>query len=844
MAFDTHVNLLSGTVLIPPTPALSGESFVLKPGQGARFEVGTPVTLSHPAIEPSISTAEIGYVTGISGDTLTVTRAQEGTSAKYVTVGWRIAATITAKTLTDIEEAVDEVTNSVAGKVDKEAGKSLTTNDYTTTEKTKLSGIAPGATQNASDSALRDRTTHTGSQSISTVTGLQTALDAKVVVAGDIGGTASVPVLKSIYRVLNVKDYGAVGDGTTDDTAAIQGALTAAGSSGGTVYAPAGTYLVNGTLSVSSATRIIGAGMDDGTSKANTTFKRTSSTGSPMFQIRGAIPGSGDAVSTAPVRRISMSDFTIRAASSTDTLIQAFYTNRNHFARLRFIGAGGTAFHGVEFWDSQFDGCMFDLCGTTNAPAVLLQNRSTATAGAAGYSNDNINRVTFRSCTWETFTSTCIALDGSSNSSTHLTNNITIDDCKFETSTFQSPMITATTNVISVYISNSYFAANNGSGGAKDIIQWAGASLVTDRCRFYQGATGIVSSAVHLSGHAGSNVVTNITCNWSGFTPTNGGAVWVQTPATPSNDSFANIKVDVGKQVYDETNAAAYRVDPRLRVEGDQTPELIWEQTGTNPKKITLGITASGNFSMQPNNGALWTIKKPDTSNFAAFDMTNGRVGVGTVSPAVPLDVAGEARVSTAGSDATSVVTVGGAQTLTSKTISGATITDATNVALGTTTGSKIGTTTSQKLGFFNATPVVQQSATTDLGTALSNLGLRASGTAYPLSSSGSTRFFGAFGLAASNQTASLSLVIGSSLPYQFVSASAAAVVVTLPATTGSGYSFTIKKTDSSANTVTVKAGASGTIDGNNTVVLSAQYKYVTVVSTSTSDLWYVVGSN
>ena len=518
------------------------------------------------------------------------------------------------------------------------------------------------------------RSNHTGSQAISTVTGLQTALDTKVVVAGDIGGTASVPVLKSIYRVLNVKDYGAVGDGTTDDTAAIQGALTAAGTSGGTVYAPAGSYLVNGTLSVSSATRIIGAGMDDGTSKANTTFKRTSSTGSPMFQIRGAIPGSGDAVSTAPVRRISMSDCTIRAASSTDTLIQAFYTNRNHFARLRFIGAGGTAFHGVEFWDSQFDGCMFDLCGTTSAPAVLLQNRSTATPGSAGYSNDNINRVTFRSCTWETFTSTCIALDGSSNSSTHLTNNITIDDCKFETSTFQSPMITATTNVISVYISNSYFAANNGSGGAKDITQWAGASLVTDRCRFYQGATGIVSSAVHLNGHAGSNVVTNITCNWSGFTPTSGGAVWVQTPATPSNDSFANIKVDVGKRVYDETTSAAYRVDPRLRIEGDQIPELVWEQTGTNPKRITLGITASGNFAMQPNNGALWTIKKPDTSNFVAFDMTNGRVGVGTVSPAVPLDVAGEARVSTAGSDATSVVTVGGVQTLTNKALNSPTL--------------------------------------------------------------------------------------------------------------------------------------------------------------------------
>jgi hypothetical protein len=45
--------------------------------------------------------------------------------------------------------------------------------------KTKLDGIATGATANASDSQLRDRTTHTGEQAISTVTGLQSALDGK-----------------------------------------------------------------------------------------------------------------------------------------------------------------------------------------------------------------------------------------------------------------------------------------------------------------------------------------------------------------------------------------------------------------------------------------------------------------------------------------------------------------------------------------------------------------------------------------------------------------------------------------------------------------------------------------
>ena len=42
------------------------------------------------------------------------------------------------------------------------------------------------------------------------------------------------------------------------------------------------------------------------------------------------------------------------------------------------------------------------------------------------------------------------------------------------------------------------------------------------------------------------------------------------------------------------------------------------------------------------------------------------------------------------------------------------TLADAVNIAIGTTTGTKIGTGTTQKIGFFNATPVVQQTAVAD----------------------------------------------------------------------------------------------------------------------------------
>ena len=80
----------------------------------------------------------------------------------------------------------------LAGKVDKVAGKGLSANDFTNTQVAKLEGVAEQATKNATDAQLRDRASHTGTQPIATVAGLQTALDGKVSSVNGQGGNVTL----------------------------------------------------------------------------------------------------------------------------------------------------------------------------------------------------------------------------------------------------------------------------------------------------------------------------------------------------------------------------------------------------------------------------------------------------------------------------------------------------------------------------------------------------------------------------------------------------------------------------------------------------------------------------
>jgi hypothetical protein len=73
-------------------------------------------------------------------------------------------------------------------------------------------------------------------------------------------GTAITGVLGVIF---NVKSYGALGDGTTDDTSAIAAAISAASTAGGGfLFFPKGTYRITSTLTLTAKISVFGAGSE------------------------------------------------------------------------------------------------------------------------------------------------------------------------------------------------------------------------------------------------------------------------------------------------------------------------------------------------------------------------------------------------------------------------------------------------------------------------------------------------------------------------------------------------------------------------------------------------------
>lgn len=113
-SFDAHKNFAISSVTIAPSPASSGTTLTIATGDGVKFPatpfnaVVYPVNTSYP----TLGNAEIVRVTGISTDTFTIVRTQEGSSARSILVGDIIYNAETIKSFTDIENAINSLSTS------------------------------------------------------------------------------------------------------------------------------------------------------------------------------------------------------------------------------------------------------------------------------------------------------------------------------------------------------------------------------------------------------------------------------------------------------------------------------------------------------------------------------------------------------------------------------------------------------------------------------------------------------------------------------------------------------------------------------------------------------------
>jgi hypothetical protein len=188
-------------------------SIILSTGTGANFPSLGSGDYFYATITPTSGASEIVKCTARSGDTLTIVRAQEGTSALSFTGGSRIELRVTAQSV------VDAINDRVALK-----------------DQASEISFVPYANIGATNvqAAIQEEVDDLAASSGSSLVGFLQS-----------GTSATARTVQAKLRdTVSVKDFGAVGDGVANDTAAIQAALNTNKS----VHFPLGVYLTDPLL--------------------------------------------------------------------------------------------------------------------------------------------------------------------------------------------------------------------------------------------------------------------------------------------------------------------------------------------------------------------------------------------------------------------------------------------------------------------------------------------------------------------------------------------------------------------------------------------------------------------
>jgi len=251
---DTVFQVVAGTGEQFPSPT------------GGNYFMMTMVQINNPEV------SEIVKCIGRTGDFLTVERGQEGTAPQIFNISDNAQLRITAQSLNLFAQG-----GSGGG-----SGAATNQAEFTATQGQTVFTLPfsyipddfnLAVFVNGSKQIVDVNYSESSSTTVSFITGLNVGDLVEVIynlpiaagqvdasnISYDEGGIGAVEstVQKKLQEWVSVKDFGAKGDGSTDDTAAIQEALTQ--SANKCLYFPDGTYKISSTLTAPAFITILGA---------------------------------------------------------------------------------------------------------------------------------------------------------------------------------------------------------------------------------------------------------------------------------------------------------------------------------------------------------------------------------------------------------------------------------------------------------------------------------------------------------------------------------------------------------------------------------------------------------
>jgi hypothetical protein len=397
--------------------------------------------------------------------------------------------------------------------------------------------------------------------------------------------------------VVTPQDYGATGDGVTDDTAAVQAAINAVNAAGGGVlFFPEGSYLVTPSGSPATAlsmTGMVGVRLVGASARASRLVKNGAGT---LLSMSGAAT---DTTGVTHTKYCSIQDLGFSGNSNTGLIFRLYYADNLFFRDVYVTSNADVVVDTAEFWDSRFYNLVVESSGSTTAdaqtPNMLLRN--SAAASGYGFSTDNVNQIHFLGCRWEGFkTGAAWIQQGVSNSNNP--NGIFFTDCKMETSALNGgPHLLADSSCKGVYVNHLYCYSGGFTGGystAQNVITWSAQDSALNDVFIANGASATVANGVTLNSTVanqnsvarnvtaiynaaptgshmaygtatGGFIVENCTFNGSPITTLNAVANLVATSSSSSiigglvgGDTFKRFQVNAnGAQLYGTGAAAA-----------------------------------------------------------------------------------------------------------------------------------------------------------------------------------------------------------------------------------------------------------------------------------------------